>query len=393
MDTPKTTDLGPGASDTTPNPNVTNPNPGTPLGIQSLNPRRIPTLTKDHLAMIPQFTGEQMLLNHFIEVCDRLYNHFYDKTDPENFQNFYLFDSIKAKITGKAINIVFSHNISNYPDLKKVLLENFSDKRDIFTLISEMSKYSQRASETCFEFYQRVVNHLNTIIGYLQINKTEPSRSVLVEFARGYALRIFVNGLPETTGSLLRARKCESLDEVLIILKNEFNLSNQRNQMSQLFPKSTHNTKPSAPNSSNKPQNPFPAPTTPSNAKDQSNQNSTQNQGWKPTLNRPWQKSSSTPAKTNHSSANTQKTPNKPFQKSFDRNSSKTTTSTPKNFHLMEDDPEPSTSGYSQGNYVPGFFDGNNFFPYDFEQQFEQLDIQDDQNDSSDDFLEESPEQ
>lgn len=338
--------------------------------------------------MIPNFSGEPLLLTHFIEVCDKLYETFHDNEN-ESFQNYFLFDSILAKITGKATDIVFSNNVSDYAELRDILLSNFSDKRDIFTLTSEMSRMNQKHSENCFEYHQRVVNLLNVMIAYLQINKVDPTKTVLTEFARTYALRTFINGLQESTASLLRARKCESLDEVLRILQNEFNFASLRNQPSNLFPKNNFANGNGTTQKFYKNQNFSPNANTPKtpNNNEPNNQNQSVKPQWKPNPSTPWQpnqfrRSFSVPGQWSTPRNN----PRPPFQRQLSFGN-KTTTSTPKNFHMIQTESAvPTNPPISEnqgtettefdGNYVPGFFDGNSFYPYDFDANFENLSIQ-----------------
>lgn len=376
--------------------------PGTPAPEQNAN--RIPVLRPEYVKMIPTFSGEPLLLTHFIDVCDKLYDAFHDNEN-ETFQNYFLFDSILAKITGKATDIVFSNNVSHYGELRDVLLANFSDKRDFFTLISEMSRMNQKPAENCFGYHQRVVNLLNVMIAYLQINKIDPTRTILTDFARGYALRTFINGLQESTASLLRARKCESLDEVLRILQNEFNFASLRNQPSNLFPRNNFsNGTPNQVLKFNKTQNFSPnSSKTPGNESTSQNQSESKSQ-WKPNSSaRPWQpnnqyqRSFSTPGQWSTPRNNA-----RPFQRQLSYGTNKPSTSTPRNFHMLQTDenpPEPENQDTEDsapnGAYVPGFFDGNNFYPYEFNSNFENLAIEESpevENEGNTPFLEEPQE-
>lgn len=391
-----------------PNPNPAPPAPTPGPSPRNENPSVIPVLRPEFIKMIPTFSGEPLLLTHFIDVCDRLYETFHDNEN-ESFQNYFLFDSILAKITGKATDIVFSNSVTDYSELRDVLLANFSDKRDFYTLIAEMSKMTQKHNESCFDYHQRMVNLLNIMIAHLQINKIDPTKSVLIEFARGFAMRTFINGLNETTASLLRARKCESLEEVLIILQNEFNFSNQRNQQSNLFPKpnlmnrtspmtSVNNQRPYkspniTPNSFSTPQN----VTTPhwnNNNFNQQRQNYTR--PWNPnqSQNPNFQRNFSTPGPS---------TPRNGQQRPFQRQISyKSATSTPKNFHMIQIDDEnpqePQNQSQEESNpnsYIPGFFDGTNFYPYEFNNLgFENLTMEEspEPQEQNAPFLEEVPE-
>lgn len=361
----------------TSNPNTSNPE--TPVALRA----RPPALTKEHLSMVPNYDGDVMQLPRFIEVCDRLYKQFHVDEDPESFQNFCLLESIKSRITGKAVQIVFSHNITDYPTLREILTTNFGDKRDLYTLIAELGKFTQKPNENCFTFHQRTVNQLNATIAYLQLNNNEPSRSVLTDFARNFALRTFLHGLPDTTGSLLRARQCTSLDQVLQILRNEFNLTNAKPQTA------ANSSRPPAAQNYTSRGNSFNHPQTPQ----------TPNTGHTGQNKPPFFRTNSfqRPPFSSVTPKPTSFTP-KPFIRQFSNTPSKPGTSTPKNFHLIEsDDPnhekETEETATPSGYYVPGFYDGSTFHPYDFTNLTINDEIPEEPEENTDAFLEPTPEQ
>ena len=309
--------------------------------------------------MIPNFSGEPLLLSRFLEVCDRLYNNFHDNRNPDSFQNYFLFDSILSKISGKATEIVFSHHVQTYPELREILVSNYSDRRDFQTLTTEISRMSQRINETCFEFHNRIMKQLNSMIAYLQINKQQPEQIILSNFARDYALRIFINGLHESTAALLRARKCQSLDEVIIILQNEFNFAKTATNKSV----QRSNYPPRTNNINNQPQKPhFSAPNQVSNFRPQSNffQRPPFNPTNNPTNRPPFQRS--------YSSATQNKPPPRPQSNNGPR--PYVPYNQPRNLHMMEDgnpvddqsNEDPENQEPDQ-NLTPGFFDGSTFFP------------------------------
>lgn len=365
-----------------------NPTPETPIRRPN---NTNPELKREYLKMIPTFSGEPLLLTRFLEVADRLYENFFDQENLQNFQNHFLYDSILSKITGKAVDVVFSNNVQNYEELREVLISNFSDKRDFLTLTSELTRKNQKGNETCFEFHGRIMTHLNSMIAYLQVHKEEPAKSVLVDFSRDYALRVFVNGLPEATAALLRARSCKSLDEVLIILRNEFNLSNQRNQNQFQLSKPQASNPPFKQTTPSRfhPQSQRPQFSTPNSSGTPPNNSSTFSP-WKPRFNSP--SFSRTPfQKPNFSGIQR--------QNSTSTNQSKQpTTSTPRNFHLIESSPESGNPGQNfndespQHDFTPGFSDGSNFYPcqLDFNHDFQNMTIAEEQEqDENAAFLEE----
>lgn len=217
-------------------------------------------LKSEYLNMIPEFNGEQQLLPRFIEICEKLVNKFYNTEDENDFQNEYLMSSILAKIKGKAAINISSNIIRTWDDLKLALLNTYSDKRDVYTLNLELAELRQNNNESPFEFFHKVQHLLNLQITYLT-NKIVPAeREILAQFCKNVAVRVFLRGLKEPLGSLMRTKKPDDLNQALNIMTNDFNLeykqkSNQRqsicNHYNPIMNRPNHNPTISKPSNQN----------------------------------------------------------------------------------------------------------------------------------------------
>ena len=49
------------------------------------------------LAMVPEFTGQQETLSRFLKVSDQLINRFFNRAEPNHFDNTYLIHAISLK--------------------------------------------------------------------------------------------------------------------------------------------------------------------------------------------------------------------------------------------------------------------------------------------------------
>lgn len=185
-------------------------------------PVRIPVLKKEYLDMIPIFTGQVEMLNRFLSITEKLAIKFANQADPNDFQNEYLMSSILAKIQGPAAEIVYNSSINTYLELKQALLNAYSDKRDHFTLILEMSHYKQQQNETPFQFYERVMKILNLLIAYLNNHKPAVEAQYLATHSRELALRILLKGLREPLSSFMKTKNPTDLNQALNILTNDF---------------------------------------------------------------------------------------------------------------------------------------------------------------------------
>lgn len=185
------------------------------------NANATPILRKEYLDMIPEFSGETTMLTRFISICDKLVTKFYVAGNPNDFQNEYLFSTILTKIRRSALDLVTSTNTYSWPDVRRVLLNGYLDKRDCYTLNLEMCDMRQGNGESPFSFYQRVQKLLNLQLAYF-VNHSIEGSQVLVDYARKLGLRVLLRGLHEPVGSLMRTKNPSTLEEALNMLTNDF---------------------------------------------------------------------------------------------------------------------------------------------------------------------------
>lgn len=181
-----------------------------------------PTLKKEYLDMIPEYSGEPTLLNRFISICDKLDAKFFVKSNPADFQNEYLYSTIIAKIKSPALDLVTSSNSYAWPEVRQVLLNSYMDKRDCFTLNLEMAELKQETGESPFSFFERIQKLLNLQISYFRNKEIDPASKVMCEYVNKLALRVLLRGLREPLGSLMRTKNPDSLDNALHMLSNDF---------------------------------------------------------------------------------------------------------------------------------------------------------------------------
>lgn len=203
-----------------------------------------PVLKKEYLDMIPEFSGEPTLLNRFITICDKIVAKFYVSSNPDDFQNEYLYSTILSKIKPPALDVVVSSSSYAWPDVRQTLVASYLDKRDCFTLNLEMSQLKQKDNETPFEFYEKIQHLLNLQIAYF-VNKESAIANVLSEYARKLALRVLLRGLQEPIGSLMRTKNPNSLAEALSMLTNDFQFKIKTNNNKKFIDvKNSNNFKP-----------------------------------------------------------------------------------------------------------------------------------------------------
>lgn len=191
-------------------------------------------LRPEFLNMIPEFHGESELISRFTDICEKLVNKFYNAGDPTDFQNDYLMSSILAKIKGEAAINISSCVINNWQDLKNALLNSYSDKRDLYSLNSEITNLKQ-GNESPFDFYNRLQRLLNLQTSYLSNYVADVlERRYLANFFRNNALRVLLHGLKEPIGSHLRVKNPLDLNSALNMLTNDFQLELVTNKVDKI---------------------------------------------------------------------------------------------------------------------------------------------------------------
>lgn len=212
-----------------PPPNINNPAEAT---------RQNGSVQKHHLELIPTFDGTVEALNGFLEVTQKLYDHFYNPSNPQDFQNYVLLAGIKSKIVPPASNQIVISNLKSYREIRNALLKTYQDKRDNYTLVLELANMRQSDKETPFHFHDRITKQLNLLIAYTQNHEVDDS-DVLIKHYQNLALRCFLLRLQEPMGSLLRTRAPGDLGIALSWLHNDYqtlNSNTKQNSQQQQRP-------------------------------------------------------------------------------------------------------------------------------------------------------------
>lgn len=188
--------------------------------------------------MLPEFRGEPEILHRFLQIGEKLCLKFYNQADENDFQNEFLISSILSKIKHPASELVFNATITSWASLKATLLTAYADKRDAYTLAIEMAESRQKFSESPFDYYNRIQKLLNLQISYF-INHVEPpdQAPILIQYSRAFALRVFLKGLKEPLGQLMRTKNPPDLNAALQMLTNDFQFHEVNQPPSQKFSK------------------------------------------------------------------------------------------------------------------------------------------------------------
>lgn len=181
-----------------------------------------PVLKPEYIKMIPEFSGDIELLPRFISICEKLVVKFYNNTDPTDFQNDYLMDSILSKVKGDAQKNISSCVLNSWNDLKQALVSTYADKRDVHTLVIEMCSMKQ-TNDSVFDFYNKIQKMVNLQTSFITTHNVAGNEH-LKKFVSDLGLRTLLRGLKDPLGSLMRTKNPRDLNEALNILINDFQI-------------------------------------------------------------------------------------------------------------------------------------------------------------------------
>lgn len=119
---------------------------------------------------------------------------------------------IRDKIVDEASEaLVARHTALEWDEIKKVLSEYFGDKRDLCTLVTQIS-YMKQGTKTITEFYNDCRALLSDIIAKLLLDQeTKPCVKILSKSYEDMILNSFVDGLIEPYSTLTRTSRPTTL--------------------------------------------------------------------------------------------------------------------------------------------------------------------------------------
>ncbi|XP_057666030.1 GATA zinc finger domain-containing protein 4-like [Diorhabda carinulata] len=174
---------------------------------------------------IPDFDGNPNDLNRFISVSESLISNFIDRTNPNNYQNVYLLNSIIAKIKGKAKTVINIQTCNTWNELKDVLMRNFSDQRDEVCFNRDLVMLRQSSNESPQSFYDKCLHILNLLCSYVNLHEsTEEGKHLKRQIYQNLTLKTFLSGLKEPIGTTIRCMKPTSLSEAMQFVLQEENV-------------------------------------------------------------------------------------------------------------------------------------------------------------------------
>lgn len=157
------------------------------------------------ISILKNFNGNPDSLEEFLNSCSLAYELLGEE------HNDLLLKVILNKLTNKAAQVVRGRIISNYEDLKTILINNFRKKKDMSSLLVEL--HSSKQQSGVIEFVNKIENLLYDIIELDTVGEKEEVIQALTKSYQKQGLIIFVNGLKEPLKTIIKSRDYKSLNE------------------------------------------------------------------------------------------------------------------------------------------------------------------------------------
>lgn len=205
----------------------------TELASTSLKENTLTIKLTDLFSIIPEYDGDQILLNSFINSSETALSL------ADDLQLQLVLVHIKNKLRGKASQLINSRNITKWQEIKTLLTSHFGDSRDLNSLLYDLNRIKQNVNENPLSFVHRINSHnakLHANINASNLNADQKtSQCSLVD---NMCLDTLLTGLGSGIGTIVRASNPKNLLEAALRIKRETQLSYFENTKNS---KPTHN--------------------------------------------------------------------------------------------------------------------------------------------------------
>lgn len=181
---------------------------------------RIPDVIKD----LQTFDGNPKFLPDFLKNVEEILL-FIRNTDGTPYGQV-LLRAIRNKIIGPANESLNSHLIPlNWDEIKKTLTNLYTDKRDESTLIRELHNIKQY-NQTTEQFYNTILDIQSALLSNIRIRESNQTvQNSKKKLYQDMALNVFLTGLREPLGAIIRAMRPEDLCTALNYCQKEQNIT------------------------------------------------------------------------------------------------------------------------------------------------------------------------
>lgn len=175
---------------------------------------------RDIANFIPDYDGTQATLHDFITACDHAINYISD----ENAAHIPFL--IKSKLTGAAKQFISSRALTDWSDIRNLLLSHFGDTRDAESILRELTTSFQRSAESPRSYVQKVQLLLTKLRNCTALDETldRNTKAAMDLKHERIGLKTILSGLQDPIGQILRSQRPQTIEDATSILAEEENL-------------------------------------------------------------------------------------------------------------------------------------------------------------------------
>lgn len=195
-----------------------------------------PKLDKQHLDAIPKYDGNPATLSIFISACEYVLTTFANLNQPDDPINEFIIRSIINKLTGRALVLVGSRDITSWNEIKTLLYNCFADQRDEKGLLKDLQILRPHKGEGSYQFGIRCQDARSLLLSRLKICEEDPNyRALKTKYYDEIALQVYLDNLPAYLDLAVRLRNPENLEKAMSIVLEEENNNYRRNRPNTLL--------------------------------------------------------------------------------------------------------------------------------------------------------------
>lgn len=176
------------------------------------------------IRFIPEFDGEKSKLHKFLNCCDVMASTY---TRPEDQQM--LLNTIKSKLSSKAYDSVKYKTYNTWNDLKKLLTDQFTDRKTANSINQTLSRVTQNYNEDVRTYANRIEKLYSELIEATVREQGQTTLTFAEQIYKDLALKRFIEGLVPSIRAIIKPTKFQTLEmaveaaleeELLLKLKN-----------------------------------------------------------------------------------------------------------------------------------------------------------------------------
>lgn len=170
---------------------------------------------------LPSFSGDSVKLHSFIRSIDNLIP-LIDSVRGTSMHVIWI-QAIRSKIIGEADNVLELYGTNlDWTEIKANLITHYSDRRDEVSLTRDL--FNNVQSGTVEDFYGKISHIVSLLVNLLNINESNAQvKTAKNMFYQQMGLKVFLSGLKEPLGPIIRAQTPNTLKEALRLCLEENN--------------------------------------------------------------------------------------------------------------------------------------------------------------------------